>query len=404
MKQILKFPKDFLWGAASSSYQTEGGNTNADWWTWEHSQKREMELRAKGLDPAGFCSGDACDFYHRFDEDFSLAQHLNHNAIRFGIEWSRIQPKEGVFDEAVMDHYEKIFQSAKYHGLTVFLTLHHYTNPLWFAKKGGFSKKQNLGHFLNYAKKMVARYSQYVDFWVTINEPELYAMQSYLVGTFPPQKKNLFLTLRTVNNLISAHNELSVYIKQNYPAPVSMAFNQVDLEPSGFLGEFAVRTVRYFANSYILSRTIKFCDFIGVNYYFHHHLSILGWRRHSAHKHELTDRGWGIHPEGMEPVLMGLKDFGKPIYILENGLADAKDSRREKYIKDNLYYVHKAISRGADVRGYLHWSLTDNFEWEEGHGPKFGLIEIDRNDLLRRKVRYSALKYAEICKNNQFEY
>jgi beta-glucosidase len=399
----LIFPKDFLWGAAGSSYQTEGGNRNADWWAWEHSQKREMALEAKGLDPRGFCSGEASDFYNRYDEDFGLAQQLNHNATRFGIEWSRVEPKEGKFDEAVLDHYEKMLQSAKFHGLTVFLTLHHYTNPIWFAKTGGFGKRENIGYFLRYAKKIVARFSQYADFWITINEPELYVMQGYVVATFPPQKKNPFLALRVVNNLIKAHNQISQYIKENYPAPVSMAFNQVDLEPSGFLGEFAVRVLRYFTNSYILLRTISYCDYIGVNYYFHHHLGILGFRKHSAHKHELTDRGWGIHPEGIEPVLMSLKNFNKPIYILENGIADAKDTRREKYIKDHLYYVHKAISQGADVRGYLYWSLTDNFEWEEGHGPKFGLIEIDREDLLRRKVRFSALKYAEVCKNNYLE-
>lgn len=403
-KQILKFPKDFLWGAASSAYQTEGNNINADWWVWEHSQKREMALKAKGLDLKGFFCGEACDFYNRFDEDFSLARHLNHNATRFGIEWSRIEAKEGEFNEAVLGHYEKILQSAKYHGLTVFLTIHHYTNPVWFAKIGGFGKKQNVDYFLRFAKKMVARFSQYVDFWVTINEPELYVMQSCIVGTFPPQKKNPFLALKTVNNLIKAHNDISLFISQNYPAPVSMAFNQVDLEPSGFLGEFVVRIVRYFANSYILLRTIKYCDYIGVNYYFHHHLGVLGFRKHSAHKHELTDRGWGIHPEGIEAVLMSLKKFGKPIYILENGIADAKDARREKYIKDHLYYVHKSIARGADVRGYLYWSLTDNFEWEEGHSPKFGLIEIDREALLRRKVRFSALKYAEICKSNELHY
>jgi beta-glucosidase len=303
-----------------------------------------------------------------------------------------------------LDHYEKILQSAKYHKLTVFLTLHHYTNPLWFAKKGGFAKKQNLEYFWRFAKKAVGRFSEYVDFWVTINEPELYAMQSYGIGTFPPQKKNLFTTFKVVNNLITAHNELSKYIKEHSPKPVSMAFNQVDLQPSGFLGEFAVRVMRYFTNNYILIRTVNYCDYIGVNYYFHHHLGILGLRKHSAHQHELTDRGWGIHPEGIEPVLMAINKFKKPIYILENGLADAKDSRREKYIKDHLYYVHKAIGQGADVRGYLYWSLTDNFEWEEGCAPRFGLVEIDYEDLLRRKVRFSATKFAEVCKNNYLEY
>ncbi len=149
MKQIQKFifPKDFLWGAASGAYQTEGGNSNADWWVWERSPRREDALRKAGKNPAEFQSGIACDFYNRYDEDFALAEHLNQNATRFGVEWSRIEPKEGVFDEKALDHYEKILQSAKYHGLKVFLTLHHYTSPVWFMKKGDLPKKKTSAIF-----------------------------------------------------------------------------------------------------------------------------------------------------------------------------------------------------------------------------------------------------------------
>jgi beta-glucosidase len=159
------------------------------------------------------------------------------------------------------------------------------------------------------------------------------------------------------------------------------------------------------ANEYILTRTLSNCDYIGVNYYNHHHIGLFGTRRHSSTNHQVTDMGWGIHPEGIERVLLELKGYGKPIYVTENGLADAADTKREKYIKDHLYNVHRAIEQGADVRGYLYWSLTDNFEWQHGFWPKFGLIEIDREDtLLKRKVRYSALKYAEICKTNTLTY
>jgi beta-glucosidase len=158
------------------------------------------------------------------------------------------------------------------------------------------------------------------------------------------------------------------------------------------------------ANEYILRRTVKTCDYIGVNYYNHFHIGILGRRKTSHSKHETTDMGWSIHPEGLERVLLYVQKFGKPIYITENGLADAKDEKREKFIKDHLFYVHQAMQKGADVRGYLYWSLTDNFEWQHGFWPRFGLVEIDRESLLKRKVRYSALKYAEICKNNFFEY
>lgn len=400
----LKFPNGFLWGAASSAYQTEGGNSNSDWWVWERSERRINSLKKEGKNPEDYFSAEACDFYNRYDEDFALSQHLNHNAVRLGVEWSRIEPQIGIFDEKVLDHYEKILQSAKYHGLTIFLTLHHYTNPIWFAKKGGFAKKRNVSYFVDYAHHVVERLGQYVDFWVTINEPELYVTQSFGVGVHPPQVKSLLMPFKVVNNLIEAHKQISSLIKIHSKKPVSMAFNLLDFQPSGFLGELAVRLVRYIANGYIMKRTIDYCDYIGVNYYFHHHIGLFGIRKHSHSEHNRTDRGWGIHPEGIERVLLDLKKYNKPLYILENGLADNNDTRREKFIKDHLYYTHRAISQGADVRGYLYWSLTDNFEWEEGFGPKFGLIDIDRGSLLRRKVRYSATKYAEICKNNSFDY
>ncbi len=402
--QKLKFPKGFLWGAASSAYQTEGNNTNSDWWPWEHSVRRENFLRAQGKNPEGYYSGIACDFYNRYDEDFGLAQHLSHNAIRFGIEWSRIQPKEGVFDEAVLDHYEKMLQSAKFHGLTVFLTLHHYTSPIWFSQKNGFEKKENIDYFLNFGKRVVERFSQYVDFWITFNEPELYVGQRYILALHPPQVRSPLRALRVVNNIIKCHNQLSEYIRVHHRKPVSMALNQTDWEPSGFLGGMVTGLMEYFVNEYILRRTVEYCDYIGVNYYFHHHIGLLGFRRHTHTGHLLTDRGWGIHPEGIEQVLLKLKKYNKPIYVVENGVADSKDVFREKFIKDHLFYIHKAIEHGADVRGYLYWSLTDNFEWEEGFWPRFGLIEIDREDLLRRKVRFSALKYAEICKTNSLEH
>lgn len=403
-KEVLKFPKGFLWGAAGSAYQTEGSNTNSDWWAWEHSLSREEFTKTRGRDPNQYLCGIACDFWHRYDEDFALAEHLNHNTTRFGLEWSRIQPKEGMFDEAALDHYERMLQSAKFHGLTVFLTLHHFTCPVWFIKKGGFEKKENVAYFLRYAQTVVERFNQYVDFWITVNEPEVYSTYAYLLGIFPPQKKSFFTAFRIIQNLIRCHNQTAVFIRQNFKKPVSMAFHLSDLQPTGALAYITRGFAHYLANEYILRRTVKTCDFIGVNYYNHHHIGLLGIRRRSHSRHEVTDTDWGIHPEGLERVLLNLKKYNKPIYITENGLADAKDQKREKYIKDHLYFVHRAIEKGVDVRGYLYWSLMDNFEWQHGFWPRFGLIEIDRENLLRRKVRFSALKYAEICKNNALEY
>ncbi len=403
-KKILKFPKGFLWGAATSAYQIEGNNTNSDWWAWEHSPKRENQLKAQGKNPRDFYSGIACDSYNRYDEDFALAQHLNHNAHRLSVEWARIEPSEGNFSEEALEHYEKVLQSAKARGLSVFVTLQHYTLPAWFAKKGGFEKSENVANFVKYADIVSKRFAEYVDFWLTFNEPEMFSTLPYLLGMFPPQKRRPLLSRRVAINVIHAHNRAYAVLKLNGPQPVSLAYHLSDLQPFGIFGGLAAYFIDYYANKYILNRTIAKCDFIGVNYYFHHHVGLMGKRKHSHSGHDETDMHWGIHPEGLERVLLRLKKYNKPIYITENGLADAKDEKREKYIKDHLSFIHSAIEKGADVRGYLYWSLIDNFEWAEGFWPRFGLVEIDRQDLLRRKVRFSATKYAEICKNNSMEY
>ena len=402
MIQKLKFPQGFLWGAATAAHQIEGNNINSDWWAWENSVSRGEELRAKGLDPNDFKSGVACDSYSRYEEDFNLARQLGHNSTRLSVEWARIEPKEGQFDEKALDHYEKVLQSAKYHGLKTFVTLHHFTNPLWFFKKGEFTKKENIPDFLRYVQMTTERLSEYVDFWITINEPELYSTATY--SEHVPQRYGLWQNLHVAKNLIDAHNLAAGHIRLHLKKPVSMAFHLSDLQPFGFFGGIISGLAHRLANEYILSRTIQACDFIGVNYYFHHHIGIFGFRKKSHSSHEVTDMGFGIHPEGLERVLVGLKKYNKPIYITENGLADSRDQKREKFIKDTLSYAHRAISRGVNLKGYLHWSLMDNFEWAYGFGPRFGLIEIDREDLLRRRIRYSALKYAEICGTNELKY
>ncbi len=404
MKQKVKFPEGFLWGAATAAHQIEGNNPNSDWWAWEHSKDRELGLRVKGLEPENFYSGVACDSYNRFSEDFAIAQSLNHNATRLSVEWAKLEPKEGEFNEKEFEHYEKVLQEAKFRGLKIFVTLHHFTNPIWFAKKGGFEHKANVKYFVRFAEKAVKRLGGDMDFVITINEPEIYAGLSYMSGVWPPQKKNLFFYIKVVKNLILAHKQASEKIKTIRKIPVSMAFHLHDNQPYGVFGKLAVKVANYFGNHYFLDRTAKYCDFLGINYYFHHHIGIFGQRKISHSHHEQSDLGWGIHPEGLEKVLLLVKKYNKPVYITENGLADAKDVKREKFIKDHLFYLHKAIKEGVDVRGYLHWSLLDNFEWAEGFAPRFGLVEIDRKNNLERKIRKSALAYAEICKSDEMEY
>ncbi len=400
----FSFPEDFLWGSAVSAHQTEGQNTNNDWWAFEHSDQREAQLKKQGKDPADYYSGEACDFYHRYKEDFTLAKNMGHNTIRLGVEWSRIEPTEGNYDQEVLEHYKKMLQAAQASGLKIFLTLHHYTLPIWFSNKGGFLESKNIDDFVRYSTVVAQHLGQWVDFWITINEPEVYTPFSYILGTYPPGHHSVWQGRRVAHNLISAHKRASLELRALTNKPVSMAFQLSDIQPSSFFSKPLIRVVNYFLNDYFISRTINDCDFIGVNYYFHHHIGWLGERRMSKSQHEKTDLNWGIHPEGLERLLMRLHHkYHKPMYITENGIADAKDKKRESFIKSHLKHIHHAMDQGADVRGYLYWSLLDNFEWLYGYGPRFGLVEIDREHDLKRTVRPSALAYAEICKTNSLE-
>jgi len=393
-----------LWGAATAAHQIEGNNTNSDWWAWENSIKRHNQLIAKGKHPKDFCSDIACDSYNRYDEDFALAQSLSHNATRLSIEWARIEPKEGKFSEQEFEHYEKVLQSAKFHGLQTFVTLQHFTLPLWFAAKGGFTRKENVVNFVKFAEAAVKRLDHLTDFWITINEPEGYASGGYMTGVWPPGKKSFLLALKVVKNLAVAHQEIKDKLKTVTGKPIGIAYDIIDYQPTNFFSGIIEKLFYDRINKLVFYRTVDSCDFIGVNYYFHHHVGLFGKRTRSESHHKLTDVGWSIHPEGLENVVLKMKKYNKPIYITENGIADVKDTKREQFIKDHLRFLHRAISNGVDVKGYLYWSLLDNFEWEKGFWPRFGLIEIDREDLLRRRIRSSSLAYAEICKKNYLDY
>lgn len=395
----LAFPQGFYWGSAISAHQTEGNNTNSDWWEWEHSPARIAALKKESKNPKDFQSGLACDFYNRYQADFDLAASLKHNAIRISIEWARIEPVAGQFDKTALEHYRQMLQAAKERKLTTFVTLHHFTNPIWFAREGGFTKKSSVDYFLRYSLQAVNYLNPLVDFWLTFNEPEIYYSHAYLFGRWPPQSRSLVESWKVIQNLIAAHNVVADKIRALAKKPVSMAYHLTDLQPEGMLSSFSRFIVHYFSNEYILNRTIDHCDYIGLNYYGHGHIGIFGRRVHSISRHETTDMGWGIHPEGLERVLLNLKRRKKPVYITENGLADSADTKREKFIKLHLYHTHRAISQGVDVRGYLYWSLMDNFEWHHGFAPRFGLVEVNYQTQ-ERIMRPSAKKYAEICQSN----
>ncbi|MFW5888411.1 MAG: glycoside hydrolase family 1 protein [Patescibacteria group bacterium] len=403
-KEKIEFPKDFLWGASTSAYQIEGGIIN-DWSEWERSNKRVKELKRQDKDPEEYTCGRACDSYNRYKEDMDLVAGLNCGAYRMGVEWARIEPREGEFDDREIEHYKRVLEEAKKRNLKTVLTLWHWTNPVWVAEKGGWADKEVVNRFTRYASMAVKELEDKVDYWVTLNEPMVHVSNGYLSGKFPPNKKNIFQARRVFNNLVQAHNKTYKLIHQFYPGSrVSITKLTNDFQSARRwcpLETGLAKLFNHFWNERFLQRIKGHLDYIGVDYYFHDRII---WRPpFKKNKNEqVTDLGWEIYPKGIYNVLKYLSKYEKPLIVLENGLADADDKKRADFIKNHLYYVRKAMDEGADVRGYFYWSLLDNFEWAEGFWPKFGLYEVDRNTF-ERKPRESAKVYAEICKTGKID-
>jgi beta-glucosidase len=403
---MYKFPDNFIWGAATSAHQTEGNNNNSDWWEWEHNKKPGEIFPLEE-------SGIACDSYNRYEEDFDLCTKLNNNAVRISIEWSRIEPNEGEFDLEAIEHYKKVLQAAKDRNLKTFVTLHHFTNPIWLSKKGGWHSFGSPKYFERYAKKCAETLGDLIDYYITINEPQVYTFLGY-VGVhdwrtnsrimWPPAKRNLLRALFAQINFIRAHNKAYKIIKSvaGETAEVGLVKNltywEVDPYGANAVDKTATSILNFMGRDLFLRPIKKYLDFIGLNYYFTSRLKNL---KIDSPNDYVSDLDWWINPGGIEGLLNHLKGYDLPVYITENGLADENDKYRNQFIRDHLISCHIALSKGVDLRGYFHWSLIDNFEWAQGYWPRFGLVEIDRENNLERKPRPSFYYYADICKNNE---
>ena len=397
MADTFIFPKDFVWGTASSAYQTEGNNINTDWYEWEKNKKPEQEF------PKEEC-GVACDSYNRYKEDFDLAVKLNNNAIRISIEWARIQPDEDSFDQNEINHYKQVLQEAKARNLQTFVTLHHFTNPLWFSKKGGWASRHSPSLFAKYAKKCAQEFGSLIDFYLTINEPDVYAFQGYVKGIWPPNKEDLLLPIVVQINMTRAHVAAYKAIKSVGKFMVGLVKNIMWFEAAPgkhALIDSVVAKLLHFINDDMFLRPItKYLDFIGLNYYFTTRLKKL---LISNVDDVQSDLGWWVNPAGLEKVLLKLKRYNKPIYITENGVADQIDRIRIKFIREMLGSIAKAMKQGVNVKGYFYWTLLDNYEWHQGYWPKFGLVYVDRGHNLERVPRESFYYYAEVCSSGRID-
>ena len=413
-----KFPGDFLWGASTSAYQVEGGNLNCDWAKWEASSSHEKCARA-------------CEHYTRFNEDFLIAKELGHNAHRLGLEWSRIEPSEGVWQNDEWDHYRAVLDSLREKNIEPVLTLHHFTLPLWLSEKGGWLNPDSPAIFARFAGKAALELSGKARYWITINEPSILAILAYFWGQWPPCHKNLDETIIVLGNMLKAHalsyGALKELAGKDVMVGVAKAvtsfhpeslFSPTDRIASALRSKFH----NYAFISSLINGRIEFggikdkklfapntLDFIGLNYYFRQLIrGGKGFLKNPfgnvvstpprAGKREITDMGWEVYPEGLYEVTKAFAKYRLPLIITENGIATTDDEKRKNYIRGHLRAVLKAINEGVSVKGYLHWSLLDNFEWDSGYTKKFGLVDVNFNTM-ERTIRPSARYYSDIIRS-----
>lgn len=414
------FPRGFLWGSATASHQVEGNNTNNNWYAWEQQEGRIIKGQKSAL---------ACDWWNgRWREDLDRAAESGQNSHRFSIEWSRVQPSPDRWDEYALDRYLEILRGMYERNLTPLVTLHHFTDPLWLAELGGWENESVVDHFVKYVQKVVEALREYVTLWVTINEPNVYATGGYVLGDFPPGKKDLGLALQVMVNQVKAHaaayeaihnlqKEARVGIAHNYrpllprrnwsPFDRLMAWVQSDLFNEFHLRAIHTGGIRSPLGIQHLPQVKGTQDFVGLNYYTREYVAFnpfspggLFSERQFLPGADLSETGFIANaPLGMFQALKWANKFGVPIIITENGVDDSQGVMRPRYLIQHLHQVWRAVNFNFPIKGYFHWTLVDNFEWERGWTQRFGLWELDVDTQVRRK-RPGADLFADICSEN----
>ncbi|RPJ05201.1 MAG: glycoside hydrolase family 1 protein, partial [Spirochaetaceae bacterium] len=393
---VRSFPKGFLWGTATASHQVEGSNHN-NWSEWEKDSSHIADKKPSGI---------ACDHYHRYEQDLDLCASMGNNSHRFSLEWSRLEPKPGEWNEDGFLHYRNVLQALAKRGLKPLVTLHHFTNPVWFEKQGGFLQADSPPIFNRYVEKAVSKLGDLADFWVTINEPVVYAYQGYVLGIWPPGRKNLGEARQVLRNLLKSHAlAYRTLHDANSDAQVGIAKHVRifdPLRPGNRMDRWAAKLYHKIFNSSVMTALATGIfpapvgdnkvipglsgsqDFIGINYYTRGiiQFKLLNpgglfacqtWKEGSAR----NSLGWEIYPDGLYRTITEMKQYNLPIYITENGTTVDEDSLRLGYVHDHLEAIVRSLNAGALVRGYFYWSAMDNFEWAEGYTARFGLVDVD---------------------------
>ncbi|MBJ7608676.1 MAG: glycoside hydrolase family 1 protein [Candidatus Dormibacteraeota bacterium] len=416
-----RLPDDFLIGCATAAHQVEGGLDN-DWSRME----REHPQRIRD----GSVSGMACDHYARYRADLDQLAGMHHTAHRFSIEWSRVEPRQGIFDGSALDHYRDVVRTCRLLGVEPVVTLHHFTLPTWLADRGGVLDADAPRLFARFAAACTEALGDQVGWWITINEPAVLAVFGYMYGEWPPLQRSTRAFLSALGGMARMHAAAytavhTVAAAHGWTARVSFAHHDRPLRPLNPRSPLdRAATVapnalfnRWFLRACRSGRLLppvgrgqavpglgRSLDYLALNFYCEERVRFS--RRHPrgmfaesvpAPDLPLSSFGWSIDPDALRRALERLwKEFRLPVLIAENGVADENDELRSRFIVDHLGAVCAAMASGVEVRGYLHWSSMDNFEWAEGYSKRFGLIAVDRATM-QRTPKPSAALFAEIC-------
>ncbi len=422
---IHYFPKDFKWGTATAAYQVEGNSHNNQWALWEQTP---------GNIRTGDKAGLACDWWRNAEADFDRMVDLGLNAHRLSVEWSRIEPQEGQFDDAAIDRYRQMLLGLRQRGIEPMVTLHHFTNPVWLEEQGGWESEAIVPKFERFAAKVAQSMGDLCDLWCTVNEPNIYAIMGYLTddGHMPPGRPGDFnLTLRVIRNMLLGHAAAYQTLHEHQPlARVGIAHHMREfqpLHPNNILDRIVARLQDNAFNQGIIealthgrwgailgrgashsARAVRgTLDWFGLNYYSRTRSYFDSKRRGMLFSNitdtpggEMSDHGYGeIYPDGLMSCVRRLARYRLPIYVTENGLPDDDDDQRPAFIVRHLRVLWRAAQFNYKIQGYYHWSLIDNFEWGQGWRMKFGLYAVDPQTQ-KRTPRNSAWLYRDIAKAN----
>lgn len=413
------FPEGFMWGTATAAHQVEGANLNSDWWAWEHRPGT----------PCAEPSGMAIDHFHRYPDDVRLLAELGFDTYRFSVEWARVEPSDGVIDAAALDHYRAMTETVAEAGLRPMVTLNHFTLPAWVADLGGWLSPETPGRLARYSAAVVDALGDAVDWYCTINEPGIVAFGGYLGALgFPPGTTGMDTWNQAIEGLVAGHRLARLAVKERRPEAKVGATHSLAEWESAEGGRRAVEFLRR-QNEEAFLEACHDDDFIGVQTYTRvrvdslanlgpavrvvfgnrilRNLIVPRYIRYQTSDVEravgsnvrTTDMGYEYRPQAVAATVRRVADLfpGKDILVTEHGIATEDDAERIEFIRDGLTALHGVIEEGIPLRGYLHWSAFDNFEWAHGYAMRFGLIAVDRSTM-ERMVKPSARFLGDIAR------